>query len=68
MLHKIVELEKPEISDEVLKAEIEKIIAKFQNEEVVKKLRDLYVAGESHYEELKQRMKYRKLIDGFFKE
>jgi hypothetical protein len=33
----------------------------------VKKLKDLYVSWDKHYEELRQRMKYRKLIDSFFK-
>ncbi|MDR1944951.1 MAG: hypothetical protein LBQ59_02430 [Candidatus Peribacteria bacterium] len=44
MLHKLEEIEKIEVTDEELKTEIEKIISRFQNEDVVKKLKDLYVS------------------------
>jgi trigger factor len=66
ILHKLSELEKIEVSEKELEAEIEKIIAKFQNAEVVSRLKTLYVPGTRYYEELKQRHSYRKLIDSFF--
>jgi trigger factor len=66
ILHKLSELEKTEVSEKELEAEIEKIIAKFQNAEVVSRLKTLYVPGTRYYEELKQRHSYRKLIDSFF--
>ncbi|MDR3150698.1 MAG: hypothetical protein LBU14_03695 [Candidatus Peribacteria bacterium] len=61
------ELEKVEVSDDEINTEIEKIITKFQNEDVMKRLKEIYVSGNKHYEELRDRMKYRKLIDSFFK-
>lgn len=67
ILHKLQELEKVEVSDDEINTEIEKIITKFQNEDVMKRLKEIYVSGNKHYEELRDRMKYRKLIDSFFK-
>jgi hypothetical protein len=46
--------------------EIEVILAKFGSEDVLTRLRELYIPGTKYYEELKQRMKYKKLIDSFF--
>lgn len=66
ILHKLGELEKTEVSQEEITQEIEKIIARFGSEEVVSRLKELYVPGTKYYEELKQRITYRKLIDSFF--
>ena len=66
ILHKLSELEKIEVSEDELNKEIEKILAKFQSEDVLKRLKELYVPGTNYYEELRQRMGYRKLIDSFF--
>ncbi|MDD2907831.1 MAG: trigger factor [Candidatus Gracilibacteria bacterium] len=66
ILHKLGELEKIEISDDEMKVEIEKVLAKFQNPEVLEKLKNLYLPNTKYYSELKQRMIYRKLIDSFF--
>jgi trigger factor len=66
ILHKLAELENIEVSDTVMKEEIEVILAKFGSEDVLKRLRELYIPGTKYYEELKQRMKYKKLIDSFF--
>jgi hypothetical protein len=46
--------------------EIEKIMSKFGSPEVIERLKDLYKPGTRYYEELKQRVTYRKLIDSFF--
>jgi hypothetical protein len=46
--------------------EIETILARFGSDEVVKKLKELYVPWNKYYEELRQRTSYRKLIDSFF--
>jgi hypothetical protein len=46
--------------------EIEKILSKFESKDVLKKLKELYVPWNKYYEELRQRMAYRKLIDTFF--
>lgn len=68
IVHKLDEIEKLELSDEEINSEIEKILARFWNEDVLKRLKELYIPWSKHYEELKQRIRYRKLIDNFFKE
>lgn len=66
ILHKLWDLEKMEITNDELNSEIEKIISKFQNPDVLKRLKELYVEWSNYYEELRQRMTYRKLIESFF--
>lgn len=66
VLHKLLELEKTEVSDKEISAEIEKIMKRFENEDVKKRLSELYVPGNRYYEELRQRMGYKKLVDSFF--
>lgn len=66
ILHKIMELDKISVSDKELASEVEKILAKFDSEDVLKRLKELYVPWNKYYEELRQRMSYRKLIDTFF--
>jgi trigger factor len=66
VLHKLVELEKTEVSEQEITSEIEKIMARYENPEVKKRLTELYTPGTNYYEELKQRMKYKNLIDSFF--
>lgn len=67
ILHKLSELEKVEIAADDLNKEIEKILARFGSAEVVERLKELYKEGTKYHEELKQRLMYRNLIDGFFK-
>lgn len=67
ILAKLSEMEKVEISEDEAKVEIDKIISKFGNEDVIKRLKELYVPGNKYYEDLKQRMIYRKIIDRFYK-
>ena len=66
VLHKLWEMEKMEISEEEMKTEIEKILSGFQAPDVLKRLKELYIPWTKYYEELKQRVWYRKLIDSFF--
>ncbi|MCP4523038.1 MAG: trigger factor, partial [Candidatus Gracilibacteria bacterium] len=67
ILHKLAELESFEVTDKEMKTEIDTILERFGSEDVLKKLQELYVPGNKYYEELKQRVKYRKLIDNFFR-
>ena len=67
ILFKLQELEKTEIEDDEMEIEIQKILSKFQAEDVLKRLKELYVPGTKYFEELRQRMVYRKIIDSFFK-
>ncbi len=68
IMHKLNEIEKIEVSDDELQEEITKTLSQFQSEDVLKRLKELYVPGNKYYEELRQRMAYRKLIDSFFVE
>ncbi|MCH2188817.1 trigger factor [Candidatus Gracilibacteria bacterium] len=67
ILHKLSELEKIEVTDKELEKEIEQILSRFESEDVLKRLKELYIPGTKYYEELKQKASYRKLIDSFFK-
>ncbi len=66
ILHKLWELEKVEVSEDEMKEEIEKIMSRFENKEVLERLKELYIPWTKYYEELKQRMVYKKLIESFF--
>lgn len=66
ILHKLMELEDIKVEDAEMDKEIDTILARFGSEEVLKKLKELYVPGSKYYEELRQRTSYRKLIDSFF--
>lgn len=66
ILHKLKEEEKLEVTNEEMNAEIDKILARYGSDDVVGRLREIYVPGNRYYEEMKQRLWYRKLIDTFF--
>jgi trigger factor len=66
ILHKLADLEKIEVTEDEANKEIDIILTKFESEDVLSRLKALYVPGTKYYEELKQRIGYRKLIDMFF--
>lgn len=66
ILHKLWEMEKLEISDEEIQTEIKTILWMYQSKDVLERLKQIYVPWNKYYEELKQRISYRKLIDSFF--
>jgi len=66
ILHKLSDLEKIEVTEAEANKEIKTILSKFESKDVLKRLEELYVPGTKYYEELKQRIGYRKLIDSFF--
>lgn len=66
ILHKLMEMEDIKIEDADMDKEIDIILARFGSEEVLAKLKELYVPWNKYYEELRQRTAYRKLIDSFF--
>lgn len=68
ILQKLTELRPVEVTDKEMKKEIDGVLAKFQAENVLERLKELYVPGTKYYEELRQRMVYRKLIESFFVE
>lgn len=68
ILQKLTELRPIEVTDTDMKIEIDTVLAKFQAENVLERLKELYVPGTKYYEELRQRMTYRKIIESFFVE
>lgn len=68
ILSKLLEMEKVEMSDEDMDKEVKQVMSRFESEDVLKRLTELYVPGSKYYEELKRRAMMRKLIDGFFEE
>ncbi len=66
VLHKLDELETVEITEEEMNKEIENILARFGSSDVLSRLKELYMPNSKYYEELKQRIRYRKIIDTFF--
>lgn len=68
ILNKLAELEKINISDDDMKVEVEKVMKVYQAEDVLNKLKELYVPGSKYFEELRRRVGFRRLIDSFFTE
>ena len=66
LLRKIRELKAIEASDEEIRTEVEKVIAQYENESVVTRLREKLVPGDAYYEDIKSRLAYRKVVDTFF--
>jgi len=68
IFHKLMEMEGVKVSDAEMGQEVQKIMARFESEDVLKRLAELYVPGNQYFEELRLRATYRKLIDTFFQE
>ena len=66
LLRKIREIRKVEATEAEIKEELEKIIAQYQNAEVVARLREKLVPGDMYYEDIKNRLAYRKTVDMFW--
>jgi len=66
ILRKIREIQGIEATEAEVNAEIEKVIAAYQSEDVVKRLREKLVPGDAYYEDIKMRVTYRKVVDGFW--
>ena len=66
LLRKIREIRKVEATEAEIKEELEKIIAQYQNAEVVARLREKLVPGDMYYEDIKNRLANRKTVDMFW--
>jgi trigger factor len=66
LLRKIREMKAVEASEEEIKTEVEKVIAQYENETVVTRLREKLIPGDAYYEDIKNRLAYRKVVDTFF--
>lgn len=66
ILHKLSQTQNITISSDEIQKEIDTILKRFESPDVLKRLKELYVEWNNYYEELKQRLVYRKIIDSFF--
>ena len=66
ILNKLVDILKPEVSDKEVKEEVEKIKKNYGNPEVLKRLDEMYKEWTRAFEELKRKMKLKKVIDSFY--
>lgn len=66
LLRKIRELKAIEPTDTEIKEEVEKVISQYGSSEVVERLRAKLIPGDTYYEDIKNRLAYRKVVDTFF--
>lgn len=66
LLRKIREEKKIEPTDAEIQGEVEKIISQYQNAEVIERLKAKLIPGDMYYEDIKNRLAYRKVVDTFF--
>ncbi len=66
ILRKIREMKKVEATDAEITEEIEKIIKEYSSPDVVARLREKLVPGDVYYEDIKNRLAYRKVVDMFW--
>lgn len=66
LLRKIREMKGTEATEEEVKVEVEKVIAQYSSAEVVERLRAKLVPGDTYYEDIKNRVAYRKVVDAFW--
>lgn len=66
ILKRVREMLQIESSEEEIKEEIEKVIAQYSSDKVVDRLRAKLVPGDDYYEDIKNRVTYRKVVDSFF--
>lgn len=66
LLRKIREIKGTEATPEEVQVEVEKVIAGYGSAEVVERLRAKLVPGDTYYEDIKNRVTYRKVVDGFW--
>lgn len=68
ILSKLKEKMDMTISDTDMQKEIDKIASRFENPEVLERLKNMYKDGTQQYEELKNRLTFTKIIESFLKE
>lgn len=66
LLRKIREVRGVEATDEEVRSEVEKVIAQYGSPEVVERLKAKLVPGDAYYEDIKNRVTYRKVVDMFW--
>ncbi len=66
LLRKVREVKSIEPTEAEIKEEVEKVIGQYGSAEVVERLRAKLVPGDTYYEDIKNRLAYRKVVDTFF--
>ena len=66
ILRKIKETRKTDATDEEIKTEVDKVIAQYGSPEVIDRLKAKLVPGDTYYEDIKNRLIYRKVVDTFW--
>ena len=66
LLRKIKEIKGTEATDDEVKTEVDKVIAQYSSPEVSERLKAKLVPGDTYYEDIKNRVIYRKVVDGFW--
>lgn len=66
ILREIREIKAIEPTESEVKEEVEKIISQYSSSEVIERLRKKLVLGDTYYEDIKNRLAYRKVVDTFF--
>jgi trigger factor len=57
---------KTEVADEEVNSEVATLLEDYSNQEVRKRLVEKLVPGDSHYEDMRARLGYKKVVDSFF--
>lgn len=66
LLRKIREVRGTTATDDEVSEEVNKVIAQYTSEDVVKRLKEKLVPGDTYYEDIKNRLVYRKIVDSFW--
>ncbi len=66
ILNKLVDIQKPVVCDEDVLKEVWNIKKNYQNEEVLKRLDEMYKPATQNFEWLKRKMMMKKVIDSFY--
>lgn len=68
VLHELKEQRKPVVTDEEVKAEVDRLLARYTDAAFRSKVEnEIYKPGTAYWEEVKTKMAYRKLVDSFVK-
>lgn len=66
LLRKIREVKAIDPTETEMSEEIQKVISQYGSTEVIERLRAKLVPGDTYYEDIKNRLAYRKVVDTFF--
>lgn len=66
LLREIRKVKKIEPTDAEITEEVNKVITQYTSEDVIKRLKEKLVPGDAYYEDIKNRLAYRKVVDGFW--